>query len=164
MLRDIRMYDDDFTPKEAALVFVWSRMRVVDERPPKSKVRLIQLSFEDFLEGLVRISTIKCLPMDEDIFDAGVEDAGEFIEKMRDERPDEYKRWLSDHMREWDAPLPQPIFRLVEHLCHFVVRSVETTVIRAGKRFAANDLLLTQAECKAFRELNAVLYSEHKAR
>ena len=43
----------DFTAREAACAFSWSRLRQIDERPVKAKVQLTQLSFEEFLEALV---------------------------------------------------------------------------------------------------------------
>ena len=41
------VHDIDFREREIALSFVWSRMRVVDLRPLKSRVKLTQRSFED---------------------------------------------------------------------------------------------------------------------
>jgi len=48
-LRDTR-----YTFKEVSLAFSWSRMVVVDEASVEARHRLTHLSFEDFLEALVR--------------------------------------------------------------------------------------------------------------
>ena len=72
--KDLQLYDSDFTAREVSLPFAWCRMRVVDEELLESKIKAIQLSFEDFLEAIVRISTIKALPNDEQIYDNEAED------------------------------------------------------------------------------------------
>ncbi len=40
-------------------MFIWSRMRVIDESKDASRRKMIHLSFEDFLECIVRLSTMK---------------------------------------------------------------------------------------------------------
>ena len=42
--------------------FVFSRLRCVDEESERGKRKVLQLSFEDFLEALVRLATLKPLP------------------------------------------------------------------------------------------------------
>ena len=54
---DLRLMDHVLTPRLVTLVFVWSRMRVVDE--VKRRVRLTNHHFEDFLECLVRVAVLK---------------------------------------------------------------------------------------------------------
>ena len=52
----MRWFTADFTTREANLIFVWSRMRTVDEEDKAARERLTQLSFEDFLEAVCRLS------------------------------------------------------------------------------------------------------------
>ena len=68
-VHDLRLADHILTPRLVTLVFVWSRMRVVDEA--KRRVRLTNHHFEDFLESLVRVASIKPWPSAEQIRQVG---------------------------------------------------------------------------------------------
>lgn len=126
------MNELDFREREASLCFVWSRMRVLDLRPLKAKVKLTQLSFEDFLEGLVRVSCLKTLPTQEQVFDAECEDAAEFILTMR-EKPDEYAAFVAANARSWDAMPDDGARSNVENICAVLLRTIEKAV-RPGKK------------------------------
>ena len=63
LLKDLNMYDAVFTPREGTLAFIWSRMKVIEEQSKASRRKLLHLSFEDFLEAIVRLSTMKALPL-----------------------------------------------------------------------------------------------------
>ena len=122
--RDMRLVDREFTPREATLCFVWSRMRVVDESCATSRRRLVHLGFEDFLEAIVRLCTMKALPTDDQIDEAGAEDAGEFILELQKD-PKAWDNFLSENEQTWDVEPPQPIARCVDHLLTLLVRVVE---------------------------------------
>ena len=62
-------------------------MRVVDDTAKRSKAKLENLSVEDFYEALIHVSLMKAMPTDEEIADAGAEDAGDFLLRMRAENP-----------------------------------------------------------------------------
>jgi len=97
------------------LCFVWSRMRVVDEARGASRLKMIHLSFEDFLEAIVRMSTMKALPDDEEMASAGSTDAGRHLLELRHTSPQMYEDFLKDHAQSWfDEPL-QPIHRRAAH-------------------------------------------------
>ena len=98
-----------------------------------ARVRPCAHSFEDFLETLMRIATMKCLPDDETVFDAGYEDAGDFILNMRNDNPAKYAAYLRKHARNWDDPLPQSPYRLIECLCILIMRTIERVVATAKK-------------------------------
>lgn len=135
LLRDLSLIQDDFRDREAALTFVWARMRVADERPLKSRVKSTQLSFVDFLDCVVRMAKYKAMPSKEQIYDAGCEDAGEFILMMR-EKPAEYAKFIQENMLPWDAALPEDEgihLRLVD-FCYVLVRSVKTVLADDAKR------------------------------
>ena len=63
LLAHTRIYDAEFTRREAARAFTRARMRVTDELKHRNK--LIQLSFVDFLEALLRVACVKRMPTDE---------------------------------------------------------------------------------------------------
>jgi hypothetical protein len=132
MLRDLELFDDGFSAREAALAFSWSRMRVIDPDKFDSKVQVLQLRFEDFLEALVRIATMKALPDDEMIYDEECEDGGEVILKLRTGDPMDYKEFIARSTPEFGKPLHQPIERLVEHLCTLILRTITSVVASAG--------------------------------
>ena len=91
------------------------------------QVRETQLAFTDFLEAICRLATMKRLPTDEQIFELGYEDAGEFCLKLPNASPADYAEFMEASAREFDdhAPLPQSNFRLVDHMCCFLVKSHE---------------------------------------
>jgi hypothetical protein len=131
LVKDLELSDNDFTAREVPLVFVWSRMRVVDEDMIDSKVKVLQLSFTDFLEALVRMATMKALPTEEQIFDHDAEDAGAMLLKLRGD-PMAYKRFLAENAPVFGEPLSQPTFKLVAHLCALIMHTVAAVVASAG--------------------------------
>lgn len=134
MLRDLKIIGEDITPREVAMTFVWARLRVCDVRSLESQVRMTQLHFTDFLEAIVRLSTLKRLPTDEQIYEQGYSDAGEYCLKLNDAEPAAYAEFMKGATREWDSPLPQPIFRLVDHMCCVMVMAFEELVSTQKKK------------------------------
>lgn len=59
LLRDCVFFDEAFQTREGTLCFVFSRLRAIDEESERGKKRIAHLSFEDFLEAIVRVSTMK---------------------------------------------------------------------------------------------------------
>jgi hypothetical protein len=59
--------DLDLKEPDTTLPYSWSRMRVVDVRPLKSRVKLTQLAFEDFLEALAHVAEMMTLPTVEQV-------------------------------------------------------------------------------------------------
>ena len=95
--------------------FVCSRMRVVAERETKGRAKVLQLCFEDFLEAIVRMSTMKALPDDDELDNAGSTDAGRHLLELRGVSPQMYEDFLKEHAQSWfDEPL-QPIHRRAAH-------------------------------------------------
>lgn len=58
-LRDLDLIDVHFSALRATTCFVLSRMRQVEFESPKSIYRSDKMNFYDFLEALVRVSTMK---------------------------------------------------------------------------------------------------------
>ena len=117
----------DFTAREAACAFSWSRLRQIDERPVKAKVQLTQLSFEEFLEALVRVSSFKVIPLDDEVQAAGCEDAGELMIQRKSMPAGDLESLLKESVVDWDDHLNQPMFHLIEGLISYIVRMVVGT-------------------------------------
>jgi hypothetical protein len=103
---------------------VWSRMDVVDDGREASHARMHSLTFEDFLEALVRAATMKSLPLDEEIEAAGCSNGGQYLLELQ-QRPALYKVFLESHRQRWDQEPLQPTWRALDHLLALVVRVIE---------------------------------------
>lgn len=137
LIDDFRLVDDEFTQREATLCFVWSRLRVVDETLLRSRARLTQLGFEDFLEALVRLATMKATPLDSEVVKAGCEDGGEWLVAIRDADPLDYARFLAARATSFDdylsiADARQPPWRSLEHIVTFLIRRAGGVPAGAG--------------------------------
>ena len=100
-------------------------------------MRITTLGFEDFLEAFVRTATIKALPTDAEIDQAGLSDAGQFLLSMQRKRPEAYQDFLRERAvnplhPELHPGAPQPVARCVEHLCMLMVRVVERATQAEG--------------------------------
>ena len=70
----------------------------------------------------MRLCTMKALPTDDQIDEAGAEDAGEFILELQKD-PKAWDHFLSENEQTWDVEPPQPIARCVD--LTLLVRVVE---------------------------------------
>lgn len=104
LVTDLRLIDAGFSPRLATLTYVWCRMRVVDEM--KSRVKLTNLYFEDFLEALVRCATTKPWPSADDVRAADCLDAGHFVLELQADSQQLYAQWVEDRKRPWAEVLP----------------------------------------------------------
>lgn len=115
--------DPFITMREVRLVFLWSRMLIIDENVTAGRKKVIQLNFEDFLEVLVRFAYMMALPNDQDIFDLGVEHAGEYLEWL-DGHPDEEKAFKEARTRNIGQKLDQPIGHKLRHFIEWMLYTV----------------------------------------
>ena len=122
----LKIFDSETcSPRHGTYCFIWSRMAVVgNEDDDAVRVKMVHLYFEDFLEALVRLSTMKGWPTDEEISKAGYTDAGEFLINLQ-QFPTVYAKFAAEHAQSWDQEPRQPIARCVEHLISWLVRVVE---------------------------------------
>ena len=161
LLTDTELIDGEFTQREAILAFVWSRHRVIDERIKGSRVKLTNLSLEDFYEALMRVSTMKALPTDDELTEAflsgnfgeeEVPDAGVFILTTKQRAANDkkltlaYDQWLKDHANSWNSPPRQKYHRCLAHLIELLVRTID------GRSMGEDDLLLTKREVIMYKE------------
>ena len=125
MLRWSEMLSADCSERDATMCFAWSRMCVVDETTERGRFRESHLPFEGFCEAMVRLSTLKALPTDQEIEELECDDAGEFFAKLQAEDEERYDDMLSQRGREWGSTPIQPVARCVDHLCCMLIRRVE---------------------------------------
>lgn len=147
-LLDCGVIDAQFVEREANWSFVSARMRVIKEATERGRAKLLQLGFEDFLESLVRIASVKAMPFLEDAETAGCVDAGEYLVKLHLEGGVPLKSFLSTHAVPLGAPLPQPIHLAVNALVTFLLRTIMVT--SGGKSVDAPEVKISAADCKAF--------------
>jgi hypothetical protein len=162
LLHDTDLIDAEFSVKEAMLAFVWSRQLVVDERLHANRVKLLNLGFEDFMEALIRTSTMKALPTDDELALAylsddssfeHVPDAGEFMLTMRRDQPQAYKAWLSEHAVRWDDfarwdrgdGVGEKYDRALAHLLELLIRTID------GQTQGKDDMMLSRREVTLFK-------------
>ena len=143
LTKDLRLVSPQFTSRHATLCFVWSRMRVVDEAKASSRARMVHLTFEDFLEALVRVACMKSFPTDRQIEQAGCADAGHFLLQLQC-YPSLHAEFVAEHAQHWYSEPRQPACRCVDHLIALIIRTVE------GSTEGSNNLILTRGEAKAF--------------
>ena len=67
LLHDFDLLDTQLTERDATRCFVYARLRAIKESTTKGRAKLLQLSFEDSLEAIVRLATFKALPTDADV-------------------------------------------------------------------------------------------------
>ena len=126
----------DLSINEAMLYFVFSRMRVIDELDVQSRAKMVNISFEDFLEVLIRIAARKVWP-DDDETRAECEARGEscdaedirwhsaeVIFKLQHTATTALNDFVERH-REPTAP-PQPaIWERMENLILLIVKHID---------------------------------------
>jgi hypothetical protein len=118
---------------QAKFIFIWSRIRSVADLSDEQETRFRHMFFEDFLEGLVRLSTMIALPTDMEIEEVGAADAGEFLLAMQADDPLSFQTFVEQRKpkhkdpdgSDFDEHAEQPIWRCVQHLISLLVRTVE---------------------------------------
>ena len=129
LARDVALIGEDLSVQDARLIFMWSRMRVIDEDVLTSRERIENLTFWGFLEAMVRVAQSKALPTDEQVEASGCADGGEFLIKLQ-QRPTEYSEFVRNFDREWWQPIHQPIAHALKHMLMLVMRTVGDTLKR----------------------------------
>ena len=147
LLRGVQLIDVDCSERDVSMCFAWSRMCVVDETSVPGRMRDSHLPFEGFLEAIVRLSTLKALPTDEEIEAYECTDAAAYFIKLRSEEEDRYQQILNSRGNEWGATPQQPIARCVSHVCAMIVRRVEED---SGGASATVDMEVTFQEANSW--------------
>ena len=145
--RIFELYGDDLTERHITLAFVWSRMKVIDEEDPKTRVKLTHLAYEDFVEAICRLAAHKALPTDDELAKAESNCAGMYLRQMQADQPDEYADLISSRARPWAS---QPLLRMercVEHMCSILVVT--------GQCGRGDNAQLTEKEAASFMGVRA---------
>jgi len=135
---------------QAKHVFLWSRIRTAEGVSDKAEARLRHLTFEDFLEALVRLATLMAFPTQVEIDAVSAKHAGEFLHGLQADAPDQYSAFLRSHKpahtdpdgTDFDADgtglkaLFQPVWLTIKHLVHLLVHTVErnTSALRSDEK------------------------------
>jgi hypothetical protein len=136
------------TMHDLRLPFFFSLMVVVDDSTAKGRIRSVQLDFEDFLELLVRLAFMMPLPTDQEIFDLGVEHAGEYLDEL-EKCPVEAALFYQQRRRRLGHSLDQPIAHKVRHFIEWMLYSVRGGSDEVAK--AISDLPVTRKDVERFR-------------
>lgn len=153
MLNELSIFDMKCSLRDATVVFMSSKLHVIDENSKATPAKLENLGLEDFYEALTRMAVTKALPTDEEILEAGALDAGDFILKLRDKSMEgewyaaAYARRSSWNYFDFDHPPLQPAHRCLSHLILLMVRTIE----RHGN--GVQDLLATKKELQNARSI-----------
>jgi len=83
LINRLELVDNFITMREVRLIFIWSRMVVVDEKTIKGRASTLQLHFEDFLELIVRFAHMMALPTQQELTCAGMRHAGEYLKALK---------------------------------------------------------------------------------
>ena len=149
---------EEISPRRIGLIFAWSRMLTIDEY--RDRAKNVQINFEDFLEAIVRIASVKALPTPADMQRFECENnAGLFLKKaVDDEFTDEfgvnYERWIEQTEAKQCAsgatggPMG-PIWERLRSLMQVIVFKVQDG---AAKTPRYPYVKLTEADVTAFRK------------
>merc|ERR1712087_553700 len=97
LMHEAELHDPNFGRREAAFCFVWSQMFVTDEI--KRREKMMNLTFEGFIEALARITCFKALPTSMEVVGRNCGSIAEFMSQLIGEGA--YEQWCSNHAPEW---------------------------------------------------------------
>ena len=149
--------DSAFTRRDAANCFVWVRMRVSEDGSVGMRRQAIHLWYEDFLEAIVRVATMKPLPTMQEIIFAGMNDCGEYIMDLKVEGGAQaYERFLAENPISRGDPPEQDTADLVEHVIMLIQRTIELNLGKRSKVSESEDGVkpLTKKEVERFHTLS----------
>lgn len=133
LVHDAGLLEMDLVDNMSALqAFLWSRIRVIDNYSDASEIGLRQMSFEDFLEGLVRLATVMALPTRQEIEEAQAFDAAELMHCLRVHSPVQYQEHVTRRTLKWDDGPRQRAHILLDHLLVLIIHNVEACAIVAS--------------------------------
>lgn len=139
--------DGDLSERDAILAFTWSRTRVIDEQSDRGHIKLTYLSFEDFLEALVRCCVLKSWPTPEEIEASGAGSAGRHLNRLKRDDPEAYSELMQERAVNWGAAPLQPIEVCIECMCSLLIVTCQESLAGPGK---GNGTSLTEKDINKF--------------
>jgi hypothetical protein len=116
----------ELTYRRIMIMFAQSRMITIDENERKSWVgQLNQLTFEGFLEAIVRLALVKSLPTDKEMHRAGYYYPGEFLGALLDKGLPMYNAWQERAVRIQRSGRGDAIWRRLDMLILLIVSVVQ---------------------------------------
>ena len=129
-VKDMSLIDKDLTERAAVLAFIWSRMKVIDERSIASQKKLAGLGFEDFLEALCRIAIMKAWPDDYDFKESGCKDGWQYVCELKANDPKTHAKLLKERQIPWNGEPWLFSHHCVSHLVCGLIRVIDTATSR----------------------------------
>ena len=134
----------------AKCAFKWSRIRSCVDASVSAEARLRHLSYEDFLEAIVRLASVIALPTDKEIAAAGAADAGDFLVSLKSSGRKALDEFVRANKHGWGHEPRQRSNRCVAHFIAYITRIVEG--IGHGAEGFRADMKLTLAEVSHFEQ------------
>ena len=103
--------------------FLMSRMLAIDET--RQEGQLTQLTFEGFMEAIVRIAMIKALPTDREMQRRGFMLPGEYLGALLDQGSVFYEAWVLHAQKQQQRGRADPIWRRLDVLILVMVGVVQ---------------------------------------
>mmetsp|Transcript_61441 Transcript_61441/g.121547 ORF Transcript_61441/g.121547 Transcript_61441/m.121547 type:complete len:521 (-) Transcript_61441:274-1836(-) len=117
--------------RKVTLCFVYSLMAVIDGRSPEGSIKEQHLTFDSFLEALVRLATRLPLPTDAQIAASVFAHAGSYMAALEATDPDRLTLMAAEQDCEWGGTpdevqagnMPQRMTHLVDVIVHKIRQS-----------------------------------------
>ena len=124
-LNRVELIDFDLTSRDAALSFLWARMVVANYQTVEGRRREFTLTFEDFMEAMCRMSSLKALPTADELKAAGCTHAGQWVDEMR-KQPLFYQDRMETLATPWgtepDKPVGDSVRMVLDIMCHAITK------------------------------------------
>ena len=121
----------ELTSRKVNVMFAQSRMMVVHEgssggnEKASQKSQLTQLSYESFLEALVRLAVAKALPSDSEMRRHGFQFPGELFGAKLDLGVSAFRRWIEQLQQKQRRGLGDPIWRRLDVLILLMINIMQ---------------------------------------
>ena len=123
LLLDADVFDNELGRREAALCFCWSQMFVADE--VKRREKLLNLTFEGFLEALARLTCFKALPTASQLVERRVSTVSEYFDKLDDDNG--FNDWAESNVPSWkkEETEGRQLEEVLEKLLQFMINRLD---------------------------------------